>query len=277
MKKLKAFTLVELLVVISIIALLLSILMPALGRVKEQARSVVCRTNLKSITLAAMLWSEDNDNWTPPHSWAWANPKGADESHGFAGYPNPGSLESYTATDRDKSKNLYACPSAKGVEFFNAPDMTGASRDVEDKEKKCTYGINAWLAIVGDIQKNSPGDRSELGRETFWFYGPGSVHYDIRGVTKVHNIRKSNETVFFMDHENELVAQWNFDPFKAPNLLPQKTQTRWHKAVSRNEEYPDYGSANIAWVDGHVSKEPKDFNSKNKKGDPRWTYYFWDH
>lgn len=47
MEKRKGFTLIELLVVIAIIAVLMAILMPALQRVKEQAREMACRANLK--------------------------------------------------------------------------------------------------------------------------------------------------------------------------------------------------------------------------------------
>lgn len=60
MKK-KAFTLIELLVVIAIIALLLSILMPALKKVKDQGRSIVCRSNLKQWYLCMNLYASDYD------------------------------------------------------------------------------------------------------------------------------------------------------------------------------------------------------------------------
>jgi len=58
--KKKAFTLIELLVVIAIIALLLSILMPALSKVKEQAKKLMCATNLRGIVMAWQLYSGDN-------------------------------------------------------------------------------------------------------------------------------------------------------------------------------------------------------------------------
>ena len=83
MKKQKAFTLVELLVVISIIAMLLSIMMPALRKVRGQAHSVVCRSNLKQIVLAASLWSQDNDGWSLPESWHFA---AEHDSPGMLGY-----------------------------------------------------------------------------------------------------------------------------------------------------------------------------------------------
>jgi len=65
MNKSKGFTLIELLVVIAIIALLMAILMPALQRVKKQAKGVVCRNNLKQIGMAANLYAEDYDLFIP--------------------------------------------------------------------------------------------------------------------------------------------------------------------------------------------------------------------
>jgi len=61
----KGFTLIELLVVIAIIALLMGILIPVLGRVRKQAWSVICRSNLRSIGLAASLFADDHENKVP--------------------------------------------------------------------------------------------------------------------------------------------------------------------------------------------------------------------
>ena len=61
MKK-KGFTLIELLVVIAIIAMLLAILMPALGKVKRMAMRIVCATNLKGMGTAQMTYGLDYDD-----------------------------------------------------------------------------------------------------------------------------------------------------------------------------------------------------------------------
>ncbi|OHB54225.1 MAG: hypothetical protein A2Y12_04330 [Planctomycetes bacterium GWF2_42_9] len=62
MKRFKAFTLVELLVVISIIALLLSILMPSLNKARKAAQKIVCLSNTRTASQATMLYASDNKN-----------------------------------------------------------------------------------------------------------------------------------------------------------------------------------------------------------------------
>jgi len=58
---LRGFTLIELLVVIAIIALLTAILVPTLARVRSQAHSLVCRSNLKTLVVAWFEYATDND------------------------------------------------------------------------------------------------------------------------------------------------------------------------------------------------------------------------
>jgi prepilin-type N-terminal cleavage/methylation domain-containing protein/prepilin-type processing-associated H-X9-DG protein len=60
-----AFTLVELLVVIGIIGLLLSILLPTLGKAREQARSVKCKSNMRTIYQACILFANENKQALP--------------------------------------------------------------------------------------------------------------------------------------------------------------------------------------------------------------------
>jgi len=62
MGKHKAFTLIELLVVIAIIAVLLAILLPAINRVKEQGKRAVCLNHLKQLSLAWIMYADENDD-----------------------------------------------------------------------------------------------------------------------------------------------------------------------------------------------------------------------
>ena len=57
----RGFTLIELLVVIAIIALLMGILMPALSAVKEQAKEISCRANLRQYGIAHSIYLNDFD------------------------------------------------------------------------------------------------------------------------------------------------------------------------------------------------------------------------
>lgn len=62
----RGFTLIELLVVIAIIAILTAMLCPVFARAREKARQSSCLSNVKQISLAVLLYSDDHDGLTPP-------------------------------------------------------------------------------------------------------------------------------------------------------------------------------------------------------------------
>ncbi len=132
----QGFTLIELLVVIAIIALLLSILIPALTKVKEQARLVVCSSNVKQISLMTGLYQAENNNAVPLMINRWATgsiyrwpAKTALLSLALKDYGDGGSTSAwpvYLDPDRwwhtqwiveytnDFMPDIFGCPFAKG-------------------------------------------------------------------------------------------------------------------------------------------------------------------
>ena len=65
----RAFTLIELLVVIAILGMLAAMLFPALCRAKDKARSTFCINNGRQHSIAAQMYTQDNNDWLPPNDW----------------------------------------------------------------------------------------------------------------------------------------------------------------------------------------------------------------
>ena len=68
----RAFTLIELLVVIAIIAILASLLLPALARAKEHAKRVQSQSDIRQLGMAAMMYADEHDGFFPQRGGAWA-------------------------------------------------------------------------------------------------------------------------------------------------------------------------------------------------------------
>jgi prepilin-type N-terminal cleavage/methylation domain-containing protein/prepilin-type processing-associated H-X9-DG protein len=101
----RAFTLIELLVVIAIIAILAAILFPVFAQAREAARTTSCLSNVKQLSLGAMMYVQDYDEkfW----GWNW----GFNCNGGNAGqYRDSGSFWTMAIYPYVKNQKIYQCP-----------------------------------------------------------------------------------------------------------------------------------------------------------------------
>ena len=139
MSRPKAFTLVELLVVISIIALLVSILLPALSKAREQAKRVVCQSSMKQIGLGVQMYTLDHEGKYPAATeMAW--------TPDFV-VTTPFSIHPGHTTDRNRLSSyidvpeFWECPSEKTETYLQG--YPNGEYEGEKVEYMSTYAYNA--------------------------------------------------------------------------------------------------------------------------------------
>ena len=122
----RAFTLIELLVVIAIIALLMGILMPALNRVRKQAKKIACLSNMRQMGLALNTYLPDSDYRLPPSSCHCKDPNDH-WLHILAGYT--------------REQLLFRCPADTAKKFvdWNRP------LEEQDGARYSSFAVNALV------------------------------------------------------------------------------------------------------------------------------------
>lgn len=104
------FSLPELLVVITTISTLMAIMLPSLGRAREQARRIACASNLKQLGFGLKMYAMENDGQYPTEKFC-GNPQSILVQSLFPNYlPN---------------RNIYYCPSATSIELYAQSDEYG--------------------------------------------------------------------------------------------------------------------------------------------------------
>ena len=151
----KAFTLVKLLVVIAIIALLMAILMPALGRARKQAQAVICQSQLSSWGMALQLFAHDNDGYFLK-SVSFETRNAADWwMVGLLPYvggeydQQSEARKLFLCPTAAKSKNPPGCTRCPGTTFSAWGPFGPGNPDVGewwDEGSVGSYGINDWIA-----------------------------------------------------------------------------------------------------------------------------------
>lgn len=222
----RAFTLVELLVVIGIIALLISILLPALARARLQAQQVACASNLRQMGDAMVMYVND---WKTYPSHVGMSSSG----NPVAVWPTR--LRKYTSGNR----GIFWCPArdaglvwqsvygAPGGRFANEQD-TGYGYDkgellLDVFTIPWSYGYNDWGAYA--YGPGPDGEQKGLGGDLWRF-----------PELKVGAVRNASEMIAIADNTPD--GQWDF------NIDPT-TPTEYPGSIH-------FGGCNVLFADGHA-------------------------
>ncbi|TKJ39647.1 MAG: hypothetical protein CEE38_01815 [Planctomycetes bacterium B3_Pla] len=269
MRKSGGFTLIELLVVIAVIALLLSILMPALSKAKDLAMGAACKGNLKNYTFAMAMYLDDNEgNFCDAHKCYFSSADRMPVESGVGGNhlhlrwcngdidlkSNPqygGALFSYLSDARS-----FICPAFKRLAVQNSQDQfyMAQGSTIRNYEPWYNYTMNAYVGSTNSsVRESRVQNISEVRSPATTF----SFTEESCFVDTAYNASGLNDT-FMVCGNDSMVQSWLSQVGGSPRLVepgPDGVGQFWdviagfHHAPTGNKLG---GRGNCAFLDGHV-------------------------
>jgi len=228
-RNIRAFTTVELMVVISITAVMMAVMLPALGRVRGKAKAVVCASNLRQLGFAFAGYADDHDGFAMPtkgqtdqYWWGRITDEGIYHKEGFV-WP-------YLASEL-KENSVYECPQQR----FGSYGLQGKPPGEQDSKKwiTSTYGYNGYYLCP----PHSGWEFDTIIRNRPW--------------QKITTVISPKEVFAFADTLIDLNGQiQNMALLDPPKLYPV-AGGEWSKNMSPTTCFRHNDKTNVVFVDGH--------------------------
>ena len=254
-----AFTLIEVLVVVGVIALLLGLLLPSLASSRESARAAACLSNLRQLLIANDLYATDfGDAYAPGMPDRQANLTrwfGSRESPGARFSGSGGPLSGYLDTPGESGRGIRACPSFAPA--LAQLDAAGAGFE----RGGGGYGYNT--AFVGAVRARAVS-------------GEWALVTDRAGMPRARFVDPARTCGFadsaLRDAASPAAAGVVEYSFLEPRFWPAFPGSRPDPSTHfRHTRRSAPGATNIAWLDGHIAPERMTFSQASGfyPGDPR--------